>query len=352
MSTEVRPLTGLRGVAATYVVVYHFTQGLSARSHLQVLTQHGYLAVDLFFVLSGFVLAMVHGRDTFDAGGYRGFLRKRLARVYPLYAAVTLVTIGAAILAGDPPFSIGRLLVNAALIQAWGVGASIVSPAWSLSAEFAAYLLFPLLCAVLLWGSRLHAVAGAATIVLLLAFVSVHDPIVRAGPLDLFQSNTVAPLVRCLCGFSLGLLAFRLHRAPTTRWLDWDFTSTGLAVAVIGLLFVPGSDVAVALLCGPLVATLARQPRSLVGRQLSAAPVHWLGQISYAIYLTHFLLRDRMREPLEDWLVAHGVPQASWVAGMSTIAAVLVVASLAHYTIEKPARVALRARLNPVRSVA
>ena len=84
--SEIRALTGLRGIASLYVVLFHYFQPLPLVGYLRTLLGHGYLAVDLFFVLSGFVMALNYG-SRFAAGAhwpeYRLFLCRRFARVYP-----------------------------------------------------------------------------------------------------------------------------------------------------------------------------------------------------------------------------------------------------------------------------
>lgn len=349
MASEIRPLTGLRGIAALYVVGYHFLQGRPGGTPLNTLVQHGYLAVDLFFVLSGFVLATVHGRDTFDAAGYLGFLQKRFARVYPLYAAVTIATVLLAVTQGLGTFSTGRLLVNAALMQSWGIGATIVPPAWSLSAEVGAYLLFPLLCATLLSGTWRQAVLLAGAAFMLLATVALRDTVPREGPLDLYQSETVAPLIRCLCEVALGLVAFRASR---TRWLarTAGVGTPAVAAATAMLLAVPGSDLAVVLLLPFLVAGFAVRQDGVVGHALASAPAMWLGKVSYSIYLLHFLLREQVRDPVAAWLAAHGWAQAYPWANAVTLLVVLAAAQLTFVLIERPARSVFRVNLRPAPS--
>ena len=81
-------LTSLRGIAAWWVVLYHFREYLPSRwpEWLMALTAHGYLAVDLFFILSGFVLALNYAESFRDSlAGAAGFYRLRLARIYPLH---------------------------------------------------------------------------------------------------------------------------------------------------------------------------------------------------------------------------------------------------------------------------
>jgi peptidoglycan/LPS O-acetylase OafA/YrhL len=68
---EIRSLTGLRGVAVAYVVVHHFFLGLTFTNPFTTFLAHGYLAVDLFFVLSGFVMTLNYGMDLHQS--YRGF---------------------------------------------------------------------------------------------------------------------------------------------------------------------------------------------------------------------------------------------------------------------------------------
>ena len=89
---EIRSLTGLRGIAALYVVLFHYLDGLSYTTPRNVFLAHGYLAVDLFFVLSGFVMTLTYS-GMFQAGSsfalFRIFLGRRIARVYPLYFVCT-----------------------------------------------------------------------------------------------------------------------------------------------------------------------------------------------------------------------------------------------------------------------
>ncbi|NNM59255.1 MAG: acyltransferase [Legionellales bacterium] len=96
---EIYSLTGLRGIAATMVMFYHFNAShLLAGGAFANLLGHGYLMVDLFLVLSGFIIAMTYG-SRFDKAvtwrEYRIFLVRRIARIYPLYI---LTTISAGIL--------------------------------------------------------------------------------------------------------------------------------------------------------------------------------------------------------------------------------------------------------------
>ena len=92
MAAEIRALTGVRGVAALVIVVYHFGKfRLDPSSRITVWSvPDGYLSFDMFFMLSGFVMGYVY-RDAFLSEpwkNYRTFLIKRIARLYPAYFAI------------------------------------------------------------------------------------------------------------------------------------------------------------------------------------------------------------------------------------------------------------------------
>src|SRR5580658_4864737 len=150
---EIAPLTGLRAVAAWWVVAFHFARGeLRDVPLLGELVTTGHVAVDIFFVLSGFVLAHRYSVDDVSTGaGRRAFWVRRFARVYPLYAislvigvvstsprsVEELATVGGAVrLAGQ------ALLLNS-LWHTWVFRHNWA--AWSLSVEAVFYALFPFL---------------------------------------------------------------------------------------------------------------------------------------------------------------------------------------------------------------
>src|SRR5262245_37766774 len=92
---ELKPLTSLRFVAAFWVLLYHFKDHLGFELGQFGLIADGYLGVDLFFTLSGFILAHVYLTE-FEGGrfGYARFLQNRLARVYPMHLAALAAMIG------------------------------------------------------------------------------------------------------------------------------------------------------------------------------------------------------------------------------------------------------------------
>src|ERR1700733_1570645 len=267
---EIRALTGLRGAAAVYVVLHHYFLGLPFSNPSNTFLAHGYLAVDLFFVLSGFVMALNYSH-MFHPGWSRTslltFLSRRIARVYPLYLAATscaflLITMGWL----ENPSS-GSLksdfILNLAMVQAWGFGPSLDAPGWSISAEWAAYLLFPALLSIAffrtqLWG-WLSAVLCVAMIVVLCIIPSQMAHNTRPlAIMDLHQSYRGFAVWRCLPEFTLGILAARVLGSRTAEWLAANrWIALGLSLSILVLISIPRADLAVVLLFPPLILSLA-----------------------------------------------------------------------------------------------
>ncbi len=156
---EITDLTICRAFFAAWVFAYHMDLYVNFSAHLGSFAgfvRRGYLGVDGFFMLSGLILAYVHTEFAQALSGTRKFLGKRLARIYPVHLAV-IVILGFILLVGlahgmrprDPQrFSISALLQNMFLVQGWGFASQGAwnYPAWSISTEWAGYLLFPVLC--------------------------------------------------------------------------------------------------------------------------------------------------------------------------------------------------------------
>jgi peptidoglycan/LPS O-acetylase OafA/YrhL len=161
MTREIRSLTGIRGVAATWVVLYHVHEADDLHAVVKTLLTHGYLAVDLFFLLSGFVMAFSYGRLAtagWNLKSYKTFLWLRFGRVYPLYFLMTCAVALMIVVGWSKALPVQNLgaafLANVALVQVWFSIRSIGGLAWSISTEFTAYLLFPLLAACTLTTRR------------------------------------------------------------------------------------------------------------------------------------------------------------------------------------------------------
>ncbi len=361
MPTNLPQLTAFRFLAAAWVVLYGFVPLLRPEAGfgpLPPLLDKGYLGVELFFTLSGFILSHVYGA-AWGEGRFRygSFLWARLARIYPLHLA-TLAAMGimaaAATAVGLAPnhdvASAAALPANLTLTNAWGLSpaASWNHPSWSISAEWAAYLAFPAFAAVA-WPLRRRPVAALAGALLVLFGAYALFPLAAGFPLTratiAWGALRVAPPFLYGCALHL---AWRARPAPSTR-------EAGLAVvlfaAMLGTAVQAGAaDAVIVAAGGGLILALASLAGS--GSRVLASPAWvWLGEVSFALYMV-----KAPWELLGGNLVKHALHLADgapWplLPWLLFVAASLPVAALAHHLVERPARVALRrlAELRPTR---
>ncbi len=347
---ELPALTGLRALLAWWVVVYHMTipelAPLPADGWLEPLRAHGYLAVDGFFVLSGFILACVY-RDAFAAGEpgvYSRFLLARLARLYPVHLAMTLLVLamlGAAVLAtGFQPrlaerFSGRELLLHLSMLHGWGFSRMLAwnYPSWSISAEWFAYLCFPLVHRfVLRADSRARAVTVAAVS---LAGLAAFE---QLGPHGNLSYTYRFALVRIGFEFVLGAALLMIARP----WLEATPQPGGLrphallalAGATAAVFVLP--DAAVVGLLGLGILFLSH-PDDALGRLLLARPVVvYGGKSSYAVYMTHAIVQGVAILALRALPVLAGA--SGWVRLLVLLVLVQLAASVVYALIERPMR--------------
>jgi len=342
---DLRALTTLRFLAALWVVLYTAWPHLDI-GFVPVAVTKGYLGVEVFFVLSGFILSHVYleaaGRK--DGFSYRGFLWARVARVYPLHlvtlAGMIALGVGATVagLAVSESLLDWRSLpAHLSLTHAWGLASSAAfnHPSWSISAEWFAYLGFPAF-AFVAWRMRERPVlattlaAGAAV-----ALYAVFEPV--AG-FSLTEATFRWGALRIVPCFALGCALYLIHRrAPVPH--------AGLIALVCGAgLLVCASlalwDPLMVLFAGGLILGLGGLDNARAGVLASKAGV-WLGEISYSIYMVCapvLLLGVNVAARLtgaED-------KKLHVIVWLAVLAAIPVAAALTYHLVERPARKALR----------
>lgn len=327
----------------------------------------GYSGVTLFFVLSGFVLA-INYFERFrhpSASGIYNYFVARFARIYPLYLLM-LVYFVVRLHANDG--SIEGWWRSALAIQAWDPDLahaySFDAPAWSISVEFFLYACFPLMVPLV---ARLRrpraALVAAAAIVAGMAALTAWFVLAGAGSLPWEDPDSAhrwlyrTPLTR-LGDFTLGVLAARLY-VQTRDNGSVARLGSPLAVGAIlatvglmcwsGLLFTPWSwDLAYAVPATLFIFALAVAPLSLPARGLSLPFMVLLGEASYAFYLVH----DPAIGLLEagQWATATSPTRVAYEA--LALGAILALAVGLHVTVERPARTYLRRALSWRKKVA
>lgn len=296
---DIPSLTGLRGIAALWVMAFHLCKVAGPHAvwaaHAGLLS-FGWTGVDLFFVLSGFILMWVHGaqfaRPTREALGR--FALSRILRVYPLSLAVLALIV--LLTWADPGFvawyraqdsdnfSLAALIRTALLATRWvtGGGGDWNEPTWSLSAEIIGYCAFPALAFVLTRCSARMAMAiGAAALGSLAAF-ELLTGLAGSNPID-----QIPALMRMGCGFIAGMAACRVRQVVGERSENFGALGSLGAVLVLGLAF----QFKLGVLLAPaafavLISCLSLSAGALNGL-LSSRPAQFLGRISFPLYLIH-----------------------------------------------------------------
>lgn len=353
MTAEIRSLTGLRGLAALTVVLYHIVQRDEYLGQFTAnFLRHGYLAVDLFFVLSGFVIAMNYARH-FEAGIthtlYARFLAQRFARIYPLYLALTLVGIAKfcilVLLLGIAPayLDLSDMIASLFLVQNWGFGfTGVIGPSWSVSVEVIAYLVFPFIVLFFRWSALraawLLAVCVAAEVVVATSHLGL------AGPLDVVESHSILPLVRCLAGFATGVITYWCSQQSRVRALGGhSLFALGTLAVLVALIAFNVHDLLVVGVFPALLVCSACEPK-VITRVFANRFSHHLGLLSFAIYLVHPLIIqpfDRIEHRLETNV---GVA-AHLLTIVLALVAVWVSAYVLFWCVEKPGRKFVLSRL-------
>ena len=341
---DLRALTTLRFFAALWVVLYTAWPHLDV-GFVPVAVTKGYLGVETFFVLSGFILSHVY----LEAAGekrfrYGGFLWARLARVYPLHLVTLFGMIGLGLVATAAGMSIDGSLTNwrdlpahLTLTHAWGLAGSSAfnHPSWSISAEWAAYLGFPAF-AFVAWRLRDRPVLATGLAAgLALALYAAFEPL--AG-YSLTEATFRWGALRIVPCFALGCALYLIHRRGGVPYAGPVALASGAAVLVSASLGL--WDPITVLAAGGLILGLGSLDNSRAGVLGSKLGVY-LGEISYSIYMVCapvLLLTTNVAARLTG-VEDKQFPVIVWLA---LVAAIPVAAMVTCHLVERPARKALR----------
>lgn len=366
---EIRPLTGLRIVAALLVVMFHMRGNLRnafppVADALWPVLDSGLLGVDLFFALSGFVLTLNYvdavGSRLTRAGTAR-FLWARVARVWPAYAVTLLIAgiwhAGLPVVGWQDPVPVRDLSAlsfvrQLGLVVLWNEPGydrlTWNGPAWSVSAEALAYVAFPVMALLLF---RLDRAVRARSLIWLGLLALV--PLLILGSGD--PNGPYIWLIRLAASFFAGAVAALAVRkvwahVDSHRHRSWPTVLTWVSViGIFGVLYLAydtgrPTGRLVAVLFFPLLLIGLALSRGGLARLLASRPLVFGGRISYSVYLTHMVL---VIEPF--WALQTRWPQPladDTVIGRAYFAAVPVLACLTGWLlwrlVEEPAQKRMR----------
>ncbi len=347
LPSDIRELTSVRFFAAIWVVILHFGFELPVPlAEVSPVFERGDLGVDLFFILSGFILTHVY-LDGFADGrfSYPRYILYRLGRVYPLHlvtlaAAIAVIVLAQAMgVAAEGPVPWGDLPAHLLMIHAWGTTGQTAfnDPSWSISAEWFAYLATPVFFFIAVRLGRWPIAFVAAGVALVLA-ADQFARYVIGRPLTLLILDYA--VLRIAVEFLLGCALYKLSAAVTcTRWVATAM-AVACAVAALALLHFGVDAIVVVLLHGGLVFALSQMSKHSAGNPMRWNALVYLGEISYAIYMCHALV-DRVYFFEAKNLLGYpsGLPLPYWLPAFIVLFAA---AAIAHHWIELPGRVLVR----------
>lgn len=358
-------LDGLRGVAALLVVWYHLFEAF-ATSPVDQRFNHGYLAVDFFFLLSGFVIGYAYDERWGRGLRMRDFIKRRLIRLHPMVVLGALLGAAAFFVQGSvrwngEPVSTGivlaALLCGLLLIPAWpGAGHEVRGngemyplngPGWSLFFEYLGNLLYMLLLRRLptRWLTLLVALTGAALAAFAIGDLSGYGHLGVGWTLA--GSNFPGGMLRLLFAFPAGLLLARRFRPVRIRgafWLCSLSLAVLLAMPYVGSeqnhLFNGLYDTLSTLLLFPLLLWLGAS-----GHATDAATARicgFLGDISYPLYMVHY----PSMYLFYAWVWNHGYTFSEvWPVAAALFAGNILLAWFVLKIYDEPLRRLLTARL-------
>ena len=325
-------LDGVRALAVATVMLYHGGVGW---------TPGGFLGVDVFFVLSGFLITTLLLRERQSTGriSLKNFYVRRSLRIFPLYYAVLSLLVLYFLLSGDSASQgsqfFAELPYHATYTSNWVEMKSVMAITWSLSTEEQFYLVWPPMLALLFY----------RTLPLLLVFLLVNQAL-NFGALDgmlarlgipyadheILQSTLTPIILGVLLSF---VLQTRRGHSVLKRWLRGPI----LWVAVVLMLLaanMPGDirgwpRLSFHVMTSLCLAGVVLQPSHRLVRALEWRPLVLVGVVSYGIYLLHMLVRDAVWRVLVRTGVE--VPEVFFVL---CLVLTVVASAISYRTFERP----------------
>ncbi len=344
-------LDSFRFFGAILVVIFHYAL-YSAGSFPAMLLNGDYPLVDLFFLLSGFVMMHVYGRYLNGPREFLGFLQNRLARIYPLHLVTFLayLALGIASWRGlitvDNPsrYDPAAIVPNLLMTHAWNTtnDISFNYPSWSISAEWAAYLVFPLV----IWCAR----RGGAALLIAVSFsiVAVLEALRWKGYLQydwtLYTSDGGG--IRAMPSFFLGAAVFVLVERYRPRLQTFTLAYILFGIVFAGIMLRIDNRLAILLFAFTMAAAASAEMNGARGIMTSRFMVG-MGDASYAMYMLHPLIGTVLISLVAKRLLhLDGTPLMLWCM-LVAVPANLIIAPLCYAYFERPVRRAIHTATQP-----
>jgi peptidoglycan/LPS O-acetylase OafA/YrhL len=320
--------------------------GGSVSGPVKDVISHGYLAVDLFFLLSGFVIFLsYHASLTKNFPHSIGkFYWNRLSRIYPLHFVMLggyLMLFGAFTFlssSGSAPaaYTWNTFIQSMFLVHMW-IGSDLTwnVPSWSISSEWFVYLFFPLMAFSL---RRLRGSIYAHLLIIVLAAALLHLSYSLTGLHSLGSDIPRMALVRTMLEFLMGVFIGSLfvhHRAFLERYSSAALAGfVALCVLYIGA---PVPDYSLIPITFALMIAYLSVTSSWITAALATSPLVYLGEISYSTYMVHYLVYDLLKAGFVS-----NLDQINQFYLWLSFVAVFVLSVLLHHAVDSPSQKYLR----------
>ncbi len=308
MSSRLELLTVARALFAWWVVSFHFKEWVfdpsTGKTPTDIFIGYGYLGVDFFFVLSGFVLDRRYS-SSFRELNFRvvnKFALLRLARLYPLHIflltlmlvnPIALLLFSKAKMLSDQ-YSVIYFLQSVFLIQNWGFAQTLAwnVPAWSISAEMFAYLFYPLIGFVLCKETSKQPIIAGVVAAFCLSGIVLYFTQISLNSIG--EQVTKSGTIRCLFEFTLGCACSRFSIWMCSFKQPGKFIvplTLALVVVILSTVFLKVKDFVTV----PSIVFISILTLSIVDTVFKIKVPQWmilLGNISYATYLCHWIIKS------------------------------------------------------------
>ena len=348
-------LDGLRGVAALIVVVFHLFEAYSENNPQKQIINHGYLAVDFFFVLSGFVVAYAYD-DRWGHLSQWAFYKRRLIRLQPMIVMGSLFGAALFYLGAGPLFPkiastsvaqlAGMLLLGSLMIpvtkaldvRGWEESYPLNGPAWSLFYEYIANILYAVAVRKLSNRGLAILVAIGGAVFVQLAVFGGHGDVIGGWSLDAMGIRL--GLTRVFFPFFAGVLLMRLG-LRIKRNNAFGLCSLLLVVALClprfggaGQVWINGLyESCCVIVLFPLIVAIGAGEKLVEGMSLRVA--RFFGDLSYPLYITHYPLIYIYTA----WVIGHKVPPATGaLGGVVVVGASILIAYASLKLYDEPLR--------------
>lgn len=360
-------LDGLRGIAAVMVMCYHVFEGF-ATSPTDQKFNHGYLAVDFFFIISGFVISYAY--DDRKSMGVKDFFKRRLIRLHPMVAMGALIGLIAYLIQGSVKWD-GTEVAASMIVLAFclnlfllpvvsGAGADVRGngemyplngPSWSLFFEYIGNIIYILLIRRLSTRALTGLVVVSGILLFLFAACNLSGFWHLGVGWTMADYNFPGGFLRMMFSFSIGMLISRNFKPMKIRGAFWICSVALLLLFAVphfdnfGIAWLNGIyDAVCIILIFPFLVYLGAS--GMTTDKVSSGICKFLGDISYPVYIIHYPFMYLFYA----WLWKDSIPfSQAWPVALAVIAGSIVLAYLCLKLYDEPVRKYLANRFMRVR---